>query len=180
MRILKDHALGMVVDVQEKLFPHIYDHEQIARNIGILIEGLQALNVPVVVTEQYKKGLGGTIPSLARLVEKYPHGEKNAFSCCDDPAIMESIELSSRRDIILAGIESHICLLQTAIDLKERGYRPVVIGNCVGSRKPEDTEIALTRLKQENVLISSYESILFELCRFSGTEQFKVISKLVK
>jgi nicotinamidase-related amidase len=180
MRILKEHALGMVVDVQEKLFPHIHDHDKIGRNIGILIEGLQTLDVPVLVTEQYKKGLGETIPSLAHLVKNYPHSEKSAFSCCDDPAIMESIELTTRRDIILAGIESHICLLQTAIDLKERGFRPIVVRDCIGSRKPEDTEIAVTRLIQEGVRVTTYESILFELCRVSGTEEFKAISKLVK
>ncbi|MFW5753784.1 MAG: hydrolase [Marinilabiliaceae bacterium] len=180
MRILKDHALGMVVDVQEKLFPHIKDHEKVGRNIGILIEGLKTLDVPVLVTEQYKKGLGETIPSLAHLLEKYPRNEKSAFSCCDDPAIMESVELSSRRDVILAGIESHICVLQTAIDLKERGYRPVVVRNCIGSRKPEDTEVAITRLVQEGIRVTTYESILFELCRVSGTDEFKAISKLVK
>jgi len=180
MRILKDHALGMVVDVQEKLFPHVHDHEQVGRNIGVLVEGLKTLDVPVLVTEQYKKGLGETIPSLAHLVENYPHSEKSAFSCCDDPGIMESIELSSRRDVILAGIESHICVLQTAIDLKERGYRPVVVRDCVGSRKPEDTEVAMIRLIQEEIRVTTYESILFELCRVSGTDQFKAISKLVK
>ncbi len=180
MRIVKDHALAMVVDVQEKLFPHIYEFEQLERNIEILVEGLKTLDVPVIVTEQYKKGLGETIPNLAKIVAEYPHNEKMAFSCCDDPAIMERIELSSKRNVILAGIESHICLLQTALDLKERGYHPVVIEDCVGSRNPENKRIAITRLVQEGIMVSSYESILFELCRFSGTDAFRAISKLVK
>ncbi|PWD98105.1 hydrolase [Marinilabilia rubra] len=180
MRITKDSALAMVVDVQERLFPHIYENEQLEKNIKILVDGLKTLGIPVIVTEQYKKGLGETIPSLATMVEEYPHNEKTAFSCCDDPGIMETIELTTRRSVILAGIESHICLLQTALDLKERGFHPIVIEDCVGSRNPENKRIAMTRLVQEGVLISSYESILFELCRFAGTDQFKAISKLVK
>jgi nicotinamidase-related amidase len=180
MRILKEHALAMVVDVQEKLFPHIHDFQQLEQNISILVNGFKLLNVPVIVTEQYKKGLGETIPSLARLVKEYPHSEKTSFSCCDDPGIMEEIEISSKRNIILAGIEAHVCLLQTAIDLKERGFRTIVVEDCIASRNPENKRIAITRLVQEGVLITSYESILFELCRYSGTEQFKAISKLVK
>jgi nicotinamidase-related amidase len=173
MRIIRDHVLAMVVDVQERLFPHIYEHEQLAQNMKIL-------EVPVIVTEQYKKGLGETIPSLAALVQECPHSEKTAFSCCDDPAIMEKLELSSKRTVVLAGIESHICLLQTALDLKERGFHPVVVEDCVGSRKPDNKRIAMARLVQEGIIITSYESLLFELCRVSGTDEFKAISKLVK
>ncbi len=180
MRIIRDNVLAMIVDVQERLFPHIYEHEQLAENMKILVEGLQVLEVPVIVTEQYKKGLGETIPFLASLLDKYPHNEKTAFSCCDDPVIMESLELSSKRFVVLAGIESHICLLQTALDLKERGYHPVVVEDCVGSRNPDNKRIAMARLVQEDILITSYESLLFELCRVSGTDEFKAISKLVK
>ncbi|WP_291861740.1 hydrolase [Marinilabilia sp.] len=180
MRIIRDNVLAMVVDVQERLFPHIFEHEQLAENIKILVKGLQVLEVPVIVTEQYKKGLGETIPSLAALVMEYPHSEKIAFSCCDDPAIMEKLELSSKRVVVLAGIESHICLLQTALDLKERGYHPVVVEDCVGSRRPDNKRIAMARLVQEGIIITSYESLLFELCRVSGTDEFKAISKLVK
>ncbi|HKK63668.1 MAG TPA: isochorismatase family protein [Bacteroidales bacterium] len=180
MRIIRDNVLAMIVDAQERLFPHIYEHEQLAENMRILVEGLQVLEVPLIVTEQYKKGLGETIPSLAALVDKYPHNEKMAFSCCDDPAIMEKLELSSKRIVVLAGIESHICLLQTALDLKERGYHPVVVEDCVGSRSPDNKRIAMARLIQEDILITSYESLLFELCRVSGTDEFKAISKLVK
>lgn len=180
MRIIRDNTLAMVVDVQERLFPHIYEHEQLAANMKILVEGLKVLNVPVVVTEQYKKGLGETIPVLAALVDEYPHSEKTAFSCCDDPAIMENVELSSKRTVVLAGIEAHICLLQTALDLKERGFHPVVVEDCVGSRNPENKRIAMARLIQEGIIITSYESLLFEMCRVSGTDEFKAISKLVK
>jgi len=180
MRIIKDQALAMVVDVQERLFPHIHNHAVLEENMALLVKGLKILDIPFVVTEQYKKGLGNTIPSLESLVKEDPHFEKLAFSCCDDPAIMEKIETSTKRFVLLAGIEAHICLVQTAIDLKERGYRPVIVEDCVASRNPENKRIAITRLQQEGVMISSAESLLFELCRVAGTDSFKAISKLVK
>ena len=180
MRILKDQTLAMVVDVQERLFPHIHDCELLEKNLKLLVEGLKILDIPFAVTEQYKKGLGPTVPSLEALVKQDIHFEKLSFSCCDDPAIIEHIETSTKRYVILAGIESHICLLQTAIDLKERGYRPVIVEDCVGSRNPENKRIAINRLLQEGITVTSAESLLFELCRVAGNEQFKAISKLVK
>lgn len=180
MRINKANTIGLIVDIQERLFPHIYEHQQLDNNVQILINGLKALEVPVVVTEQYKKGLGETIDSIAQLVEGYAHMEKIAFSCCDEPKFMETLELTTKRQVIIAGIESHICVLQTAIDLKERGFTPIVIEDCVSSRTIENKRIAMNRLRQEGILVSSYESVLFELCRFAGTDAFKSISKLVK
>lgn len=180
MRIQKEQVLGLVIDIQERLFPVIHENELLAKNVGILVEGLKALEVPVFVTEQYKKGLGDTIELLKPLLEGYLHCEKLAFSCCDEPSFAESLELSKKRTVIIAGIESHICVLQTAIDLKERGFHPVVVEDCVASRNPENKRIAMERLRQEGVVVTSYESILFELCRYAGTDAFKTISKLVK
>lgn len=180
MRVLKNNTVGLIVDIQERLFPHIADHEQLAKNVAILIQGLKALEVPVMVTEQYVKGLGATIPQVEEFIKDEAHIEKMAFSCCDEPRFSESLELTSKRYVIIAGIEAHICVLQTAIDLKERGYTPVVIEDCVGSRNPANKANAIARLRQEGAIVSCYESILFELCRYAGTDSFKTISKLVK
>ncbi len=180
MRILKANTVGVVVDIQERLFPHIDGYEQLAKNVEILIKGLKALEVPVLVSEQYKKGLGNTIESIETLIQDEPHVEKLAFSCCDEPQLMEKLELTTKRFVILAGIETHICVLQTAIDLQERGFHPVVIEDCVSSRTLANKQNAIERLRQEGVIVSSYESILFELCRYAGTDAFKTISKLVK
>lgn len=180
MRILKEDTIALVIDIQERLFPHIFEAEKLEKNITILVEGLKLLEVPIIVSEQYKKGLGEIIPSISELVKEYPHTEKTAFSCCDEPTIQERIELSGKRDIILAGIESHICLLQTAIDLKERGFNPILVADCVSSRTAENKFIAIERYKQEGIIITSYESILFELCRYANGDVFKSISKLVK
>ncbi|MCU4174976.1 hydrolase [Carboxylicivirga sp. N1Y90] len=180
MRVEKSNAVALIVDIQERLFPHIDGYQELEKNVGILIGGLKALEVPVLVTEQYVKGLGASIPSVEELIAQDPHVEKMAFSCCDEPKFTETLELTTKRFVIIAGIESHICVLQTAIDLKERGFNPVVVEDCVGSRNPANKANAMERLRQEGVIVSTYESILFELCRYAGTDAFKTISKLVK
>ena len=180
MRILKEETLAVIVDVQERLFPHIADNENLAKNLKTLIQGLQVLEIPLKVTEQYRKGLGETIADIRPLLEGVWSGEKTPFSCCDDEAFMNEIKKEGRKFIVLAGIESHICVLQTAIDLKALGYIPVVIEDCVGSRNQENKRIAVKRMLQEGIIVTSTESILFELCRYSGNDTFKAISKLVK
>ena len=180
MRIDRDNAIGVVIDIQEKLLPHISEKEDVVKNTGILIQGLKELGIPVMVTEQYKKGLGETVEEIAKQIEEFPHYEKVSFSCCDDPRFAESLELSSKRDVIIAGIESHVCVLQTAIDLKQRGFHPYVVANCISSRSTADKQFALIRMQQEGIYITTYEAILFELARKSGTDEFKAISRLVK
>ncbi len=180
MRLLKNDTIALVVDFQERLFPVIHQNEQLQKNVTILLQGLNTLDIPMIVTEQYRKGLGATIEPILQLVEGKPNMEKVAFSCCDEPSVIEKIELSGRRTVLISGIESHICVLQTAIDLKERGFKPVIVVDCVASRTAENKQIALERMKQEGIVLTSYESVLFELCRYSGNDEFKAISKLVK
>lgn len=102
------------------------------------------------------------------------------FSCWDEPRIAEAIAVAGKDNIIITGIESHVCVLQTVIDLKHNGYHPVVVEDCISSRRENDKRIALERMRYEGAIITSYESILFELLRYSGTEQFKAISRMVK
>jgi nicotinamidase-related amidase len=180
MRILKDQAIGVLIDVQEKLAPHIHGIEAVVSRQQVLIKGLQALGVPILVTEQYTKGLGATLPQLQESLTHYRPMEKMAFSCLDDPVFEEALKESGRKAVVLSGIETHVCVLQTVLDLLEDGYQPVVIEDCVSSRKESDKLIALSRMEKEGAVISSVESILFELCRISGTETFKHISRLVK
>lgn len=179
MRILKDNSIGLIIDLQERLFPHIHNHEEIAHNTEILIKGLQSLEVPLLVTEQYPKGLGFTIPKIKTALGGEVL-EKTAFSCCDDEGFSAQLRESGKKFVIIAGIESHVCVLQTVVDLLAGGYQPVVVEDCTGSRKPNDKGIAMARIRREGAIVSTYESVLFELCRFSGTQAFKSISKLVK
>lgn len=180
MRIIKDQSAGLVIDIQEKLYPHIYEHEALARNTMILINGLKILNVPVLLTQQYTKGLGETIQTIRDGLGKFEVIEKTAFSCCDEPGFMLQLSQLGKRYVILAGIEAHVCVLQTVMDLIENSYLPVVVEDCISSRKINDKHIAVERMRKEGAFITTYESILFELCRYSATEQFKQISKLVK
>jgi nicotinamidase-related amidase len=180
MRILKDQTVAFIIDVQERLFPVIDNNEQLAQNLETLIRGLKILQIPIKVSEQYRKGLGITIASLQPLLQNTTNIEKLAFSCCDTPELMSEIDNKTAKFIILAGIETHICLLQTAIDLKEKGFQPVVVEDCTGSRDPENKRIAIHRMLQEGIIVTSFESLLFELCRYAGTDSFKAISKLVK
>jgi nicotinamidase-related amidase len=106
--------------------------------------------------------------------------EKTAFSCCDEPAFTSALAALHKQFVLIAGIESHVCVLQTVIDLLERGYQPVLVEDCVSSRKEGDKDISVHRMLKEGALVTTYESILFELCRFSGTDAFRAISKLVK
>jgi isochorismate hydrolase len=180
MRILKNQSIGLIIDIQDRLFPHIKKNKRLERNVEVLIEGLKILDVPIMITEQYRKGLGPTIPSVAAAVNMEEMIEKIAFSCCDEPKFQEKLALTGKKFVIMAGIETHVCVLQTCLDLLDNGFQPVVIEDCVSSRNLNDKTIAIERMRQSGALISSYESILFELCRVSRTDEFKAISNLVK
>ncbi|MDC1068817.1 hydrolase [Candidatus Kapabacteria bacterium] len=181
MRFEANDTCLVVIDVQEKLFPHIYENQDLEKNIATLIAGFKTMDLPVIVTEQYTKGLGITIDSIKNtLNDSYKPLEKMTFSCCGDDSFMSQIRMINKKNIILCGIETHVCVLQTAIDLKEKGFNVCIINDCVSSRKLSDKLTAIERMKQENIYISSKESILFELLKKSGTDVFKKISKLVK
>lgn len=180
MRIIATKTVALVIDIQEKLFPNIDSHKKLQTNCKILLSGLHILGIPVVVTEQYPKGLGSTIKDLSNLITDFSPIEKLSFSCCGEKKFLETVNGYGHRNIIICGIEAHVCILQTVMDLIERGYHPVIIEDCVSSRKPSDRETAIKRMAREGVIITTYESILFELCEVAGTDQFKQISKLVK
>ncbi|QDR81053.1 hydrolase [Sporomusa termitida] len=179
MRIEKENALLLVVDMQEKLFPHINRHQELIKKTLILLAGLKALAVPMMAARQYPRGLGDTIEEL-RPYFTTGYWDKLTFSCCGSEPLLAQLQGSGRKAVIIAGIEAHICVLQTVIDLKEHGLVPVVVTDAVGSRTDRDYEIALRRMEQAGAVLTTVESILFELCRQAGSEAFKTISKLVK
>lgn len=180
MRIKKEETIAVIIDVQERIYNVMYGHEQLTVNIQKLINGIQALGVEILVTEQYSKGLGHTIAPIRDILNGYRHIEKMAFSCCGSDEFMNSLKSTGKKNVIIAGIESHVCVLQTVLDLIENGFQPVLVEDCVSSRKPGDKNTALERMRQEGAIITTYESLLFELLVVSGTETFKAISKIVK
>lgn len=180
MRIEKENTIGLIIDIQERLFPVVHENEKLLKNCKTLIEGLKALNIPMLVSQQYTKGLGNTLPEIQNLIPDFEYIEKTNFSCYELPEVTAKLQELNARNIIICGIESHICVLQTAIDMKDAGLHPIVVMDCVSSRTTDNIEIAKERFRNEGIIMTSYESILFELTRGAGTAEFKAISKLVK
>ncbi|MBU5334429.1 hydrolase [Anaerocolumna aminovalerica] len=181
MRIDKKDSLAMVIDFQEKLIPVIDKKEILLHNTEILIKGLNVLEIPMVITQQYTKGLGMTVELLQNVFgASFQYFNKTTFSCCDDGIILEKIKSYQKKNIIICGIEAHICVQQTVIDCLAEGYQVIIVEDCISSRKENDKKIAIQRMIQEGAIITTYESILFELTRDSGNDRFKAISKLIK
>lgn len=180
MRILKENTIGLVVDIQERLVPVMEEQELLVENCAKLIQGLQILSLPFMVTQQYTKGLGETIPEIKSVIKDFKYIEKKDFSCYEVPEVAERLAASGAVNVIICGIESHVCVLQTAIDLKEAGYVPVVVMDCVSSRNFDNMDLASERFRYEGIMMTSVESILFELTRSASAAEFKEISKLVK
>lgn len=180
MRILREETAAVVIDIQDRLLPHIHEGDKIRRNCMKLIEGLKILSVPLLVTQQYTKGLGPTDPSIIQMFPEFKSIEKISFSCCGEPAFTEQLDRTGKRNVILCGIESHVCVLQTCIDLLATGKKVVVVEDCVSSRKLNDKRIAIERMRQEGALITTLESLLFELTGKAGSDIFRNISQIVK
>jgi len=180
MRITKENTTGLIIDIQERLFPVMWKKEKLLKNTTMLVSGLNELSIPLVATQQYTKGLGETLQEIKAAVPEFEYIEKRDFSCCDEPSVFEKLNLPDTKNVIICGIESHVCVLQTAIDLKEAGMNPVVVMDCVSSRSPESIKLAKERFRFEGIMMTSAESILFELTRSSAAPEFRAISKLVK
>ncbi|MGN1030242.1 MAG: hydrolase [Butyricicoccaceae bacterium] len=180
MRILKDNCIALVIDYQEKLIPAMSGIDSLLSRSEILLKGLNALEVPMLISQQYPRGLGQTLPQVLEASGNAPTMDKNSFSLWDDDAIRSAVEASGKKTVIICGVEAHVCVLQTAVDLIEAGYQVVLVDDCISSRRPGDKEIAMKRAMHEGATLTTSEAILFELQRISGTPTFKIISKLVK
>lgn len=180
MQIKRQNCLAMIIDDQIKLLPSISDSEQLLKNTGILIQGLKILNIPMIITQQYTKGLGMSDPSIFTYAQTTSYFEKRSFSCMGDPQIRQYIQNSNYKQIILCGIETHICVLQTALDLLHDDYEVILVEDCVSSRRSSDKNCAIRRIEKAGAIITTYESLLFELMETSLYPRFKEISQLIK
>ena len=178
MRIEKEKAQLLMIDFQDKLFPHMENQGVLVKKVITLLEGMKTLTIPIIATRQYPKGLGDTIEELGSYFSQYY--DKMTFSCCGSEELLGELQKSGRKNVIITGIEAHICVLQTVIDLKTLGFTPIVVTDAIGSRDRRDYEIALKRMEYEGAVLTTVESILFEICRTAGTEEFKMISRLIK
>jgi nicotinamidase-related amidase len=172
-----DTAL-LVVDVQEKLLPLIPGRERLTWNIRRLIDGAKILGLSVLATEQYPQGLGPTIAELRSRLTDVP--AKTMFSCRECGALWEPLRASGVYKLLICGIETHVCIQQTVIDLLGEGFRVYIAADAVGARGALDHEIALRRMDSVGAVLTTTEAALFEWCEVAGTPEFKQISALMR
>ncbi len=177
-----EKAVLLVIDVQEKLCAAMNQDvlRQLTKNIGILLESANELAIPVVFTEQYVKGLGSTLPELKSRVPAASCYEKLTFSCCGNEAFVDQLEESGRTQVIVTGMETHVCVLQTVIELLAEGFDVHILKDAVMSRSSDNKQTAIEAMVLAGAVPTSTESVVFQLLKIAGTESFKKLSKLVK
>ena len=180
MRITRENTTALFIDFQERLFPVMNEKELLLKNTKILVQGFNIMGLPMAFSQQYTKGLGETLEEISLLVPDFRAFEKSDFSCFGTEEYTDYLQHHQSKTIILCGIEAHVCVLQTAVDLKEAGFFPIVVTDCISSRNSISKENAIDRFRYENILTATCESILFELTRSAKAEAFMEISKLVK
>lgn len=172
----------VVIDIQEKLC-NIMPQEvlpQTLKNVSILIQGAQAFNIPVLLTEQYPKGLGPTVPLISKLLPDVTPHEKLVFSCYREHNFRKTLEAKDARDVFLCGIETHICVLQTALDLLADDYRVFIPLDAVISRFKHNWKQGVALMQQAGAIVGTTETFLFMMLEESGTDRFKAISRLIR
>jgi|ERR1019366_7238828 nicotinamidase-related amidase len=180
LRLTRAKAGLVVVDVQERLLPAIFEQQRVVQNTVSLIQGAAILQVPIFATEQYRKGLGPTVPEVATIIPGFAPMEKLAFSACGATGFVAALKQKKVSEAIVCGIEAHVCVTQTCLDLLEKGFRVFVAADAVSSRTPENCRAGLDRMRAAGAVIVSTEMVLFELLERAGTDEFKQILKLVK
>jgi len=175
-----DNAVFVLIDVQTNLFTAMHERQALLASLERILQGMQILKVPVLWLEQTPEKIGKTIPEIRRLLGSQEPVVKACFSCCDSPGFMEKLRDSKRRQVVLAGIETHVCVYQTAMDLLRAGYRVEVVADAVSSRALQNKQLALERIRQHAGGITSVEMILFELVRTSEHASFRDVLRLVK
>lgn len=170
----------VIVDMQEKLLPAMADGAAVLRQHGILLQGAQALKLPVLATEQYPKGLGFTVPELKPLLNPETTYEKTSFSCFGSAPFADYFRLGGAKQLVVAGIETHVCVQQTVLDALERGLEVFILADAVASRNPANRDTALALMRNAGAVITSTESFLFECLRGAAHPEFRTISKLVR
>ena len=181
-RLQAEQSILLVIDVQERLSTAMEQGElhRVVKNSGILLESAQALTVPVVVTEQYVKGLGPTLEVLKEKMEGATFFEKISFSCCGNEDFMSQLRKSGRRQVVVCGMETHVCVLQTVLDLLQEGFVVHIVKDAVMSRSSANRDTAIEAMVLAGAVPTSTESVAFQWLKVAGTDVFKQVSKLVK
>jgi len=178
----RDKAVLVVIDVQERLCVAMDEKvlQKLSRNIGILLDSAAVLDIPVLITEQYVRGLGATLPELKEKTAGAPCYEKMAFSCCGSAEFIEKLKETGRTQIVITGMESHVCVLQTVIELRDAGFNVHIVKDAIMSRSKHNWRTAIEAMTLAGAVPTCTESVLFQLLKVAGTDEFKLLSKLVK
>lgn len=177
MLISAEQSCLLVVDVQERLAPATHEGERVIENAGWLIKVAREVDLPVRLTEQYPQGLGPTVPPLRALVLDDELMQKVHFSCMESDTIRRQLTGLGRRQIVMAGTEAHVCVLQSALGLVRSGYDVFVVADAVSSRRPSDTEMALARMRAEGVRIVTREMVAFEWLHRADSDLFRRVQR---
>lgn len=183
MRLKQNNCCALIIDYQQKLVPAMDRKEELIKNSVKLIKGLSLLNIPMIITEQYPKGLGETLPEIKEAAQGAPVFEKTSFGALGSNDVLchlEQLEELGRDHVLICGIESHICVLQTALQLLRKDFKPIFVTDCITSRHPTDYMTALMRAEREGVEFATAEMVFYELMGAKEHPQFKAISALVK
>ena len=175
-----ENTLALVIDFQARLMPIIRRHERLARTAATFVRGCRILGVPVLATQQYTKGLGDTVPELAEALGEQEFVEKITFSCYRNEEFKGKLESAGKKNILVTGIEAHVCVQQTVLDLLDGGYSVYVIADCIGSRFKPDRAYAERRMERAGAVLTTTESALFEMMVGADHPRRKEISSLVK
>lgn len=179
MNLTAENTSCIIVDIQERLLPALYHNHEFVEKCRVAIQGLDALNIPMVITEQYPKGLGNTTPAVKLLLPETPVIEKTRFSAWL-PETKSFLEQRRAENVVLIGAEAHVCMLQTALDLRENNFNVYLPAECTTSRCLNNKDNALNLMAQNGVTIGNIESLLFQLLRDAQHPAFKTISKLIR
>ena len=174
------NSLLIIVDVQGKLAQLMHDKDTLFKNIEILVKAAKILDIPILWCQQCPDSLGPTIPEIARLLADYEPINKSSFSCCGEENFNIRLNESSREQIILCGIETHVCIYQTAFDLLRKSFHVDVVADAVSSRTLDNKQIALAKMTAGGINISCTEMVLFELLKTAEHSRFKEIARLIK
>jgi nicotinamidase-related amidase len=176
-----DNTALLVIDMQGRLAQVMHNKEQLFANVERIIRGAKLLNLPIIWTEQVPEKLGATLPPIAELMQDVAQPiAKSSFSCCGVASFTEQLAATGRRQILMAGIETHVCVYQTALDLLDQDYHVELVTDAVSSRTDENRQLAIERIKEAGATLTSTEMALFELLRAADQPQFREISKIVK
>lgn len=170
----------IIVDIQERLASVMKERDEVVANTLHLIEAAKLLDIPIILTEQYPKGLGPTINEIKKALPSYGPIEKITFSCCGEASFLESLSLTGRRKVILTGMETHVCVLQTCLGLLKEGYDVHVVRDAICSRAKGNFKAGIEFMRDAGAVITCTETVLFQLLEKAGTEEFRIISKRIK